>query len=565
MKVKLIITFITLLLISLNLNSQTNDSINTYSFDKLSDKYYEYKSTDSLKAKNLANFYFNKAVKENDTVNAIYGKYYLREVYNKDSIFINYIDSLVNLTKLNPNKIFPAFAYYEKGNLFFDKEIFSQALNNYILSLKHSKSNKNDSLYYIVKQRIGVLKGVSKNYNETKLLYLECLNYYNINKTKIDPNNYFSLFYNLSNIYSKLDKIDSSKIYIDKALKFSSKIKDSILIGYSQHKLSEIEYSFENYEEAIKISKSATPQIIRDENYRILLNNYNLIAKANSKLNNKNEALKYFFLIDSVFNKTKIIHITLKDSYKYLANHYKEKKDLKNQLKYIEKYLKIDSVLNKRDNNLTKTFSKKYDTPKFIAEKEIIISKLKKNISSHKNTKAYLISFLSFILLLFLFQYYKTKKQRNKFEELVSKLKSKKTKISLVEINSKKTQTNIPEDVVNEVLEKLILFEKNPKNFTNNKITLALLATQFGTNTNYLSKIINQQKGSNFTTYLNKLRVNYTLILLEENEIIRKYNIAAIAKEVGFNSSESFSKAFFRETQLNPSYYIKELTKIEKK
>ncbi len=565
MKVKPIITFITLLLIALNLNSQTNDSINTYSFDKLSDKYYEYKFIDSTKAKEYAYLFFNKAIKEKDTLKAIDGKYYISEISKNDSIYINYIDSIIEKTKLKPNKNFPTFAYLEKSNYFLNNEINNESLKNLLLSLKYSKLIKNDSLKYIIKNRLALLKAQSKKHLETKKLLLECLKYYEKKPEKIEENNYFSILISLSTTYSTLKKSDSSIVYLKKALTFSRKIKSEMMIGYCYYRQGAINYNLKNYQKSIINCKKSIPYLIMDENYRIIFIAYSFIAKAHSKLHDKENAFKYNLIIDSLFQKRVIPNETILNSYKYLANHYKEKKDLKNQLKYIEKYLKVDSVLNKRDNNLTKTFSKEYDTPKFIAEKEIIISKLKKNISSHKNTKAYLISFLSFILLLFLFQYYKTKKQRNKFEELVSKLKSKKTKISLVEINSKKTQTNIPEDVVNEVLEKLILFENNPKSFTNNKITLALLATQFGTNTNYLSKIINQQKGSNFTTYLNKLRVNYTLILLQENEIIRKYNIAAIAKEVGFNSSESFSKAFFRETQLNPSYYIKELTKIEKK
>ena len=39
----------------------------------------------------------------------------------------------------------------------------------------------------------------------------------------------------------------------------------------------------------------------------------------------------------------------------------------------------------------------------------------------------------------------------------------------------------------------------------------------------------------------------------------------AIAQEVGFNNSESFSKAFYKKTGIYPSYFIKQLEKENKK
>ncbi len=38
--------------------------------------------------------------------------------------------------------------------------------------------------------------------------------------------------------------------------------------------------------------------------------------------------------------------------------------------------------------------------------------------------------------------------------------------------------------------------------------------------------------------------------------------MVAIAEEAGFNTAESFSKAFFKKTGIKPSYFIKELTEL---
>jgi AraC-like DNA-binding protein len=38
-------------------------------------------------------------------------------------------------------------------------------------------------------------------------------------------------------------------------------------------------------------------------------------------------------------------------------------------------------------------------------------------------------------------------------------------------------------------------------------------------------------------------------------------NMEGIAKEVGFNTAESFSKAFYKRTGMKPSFFINELKK----
>ncbi|WP_172830886.1 AraC family transcriptional regulator [Polaribacter sp. KT 15] len=560
MKIVLHITSFLLFLGNFNTIAQNSKKFENYTFDELSDKYYEYKFTDSIKAKKFANFYFNKAVKEKDTVKAIDGKYYLSEVYKNDSIYINYLDSLISKTKVNPNKMYPTYAYLEKGLFYFHKENKNLSLENWISALKEVEIHGNDSLEFIIKKNIAALNYDNKKFIRTKKLYLECLRYYEKNKLKIEPSNYFSLLINTSKVYLNLENIDSAKIFNEKANKYAKKTNENIFIGYCFYGRGTINFREQNYEGTIENLKKSIPYIVEDENYRILFKVYNLIAKSHTKLNNKNEALKYYFLIDSIYNKTKIPSNKVKNSYNYLSNHYKNKQDLKNQLKYINKYLKVDSILNIRSKNLSKTFTEEYDRPKLIAEKQKIISELNNEVSFYKKSRIYIAIVLILSFILFLYQFRKRKKQEQKFDNLTIKLKNKKVVENSVNSNTN-TQKTLPENIITELLAKLDSFQQQPENFTNNKLTLSILAKELETNSNYLSKVINQKKGCNFSTYLRKLRIDYALDLLEKDTTIRKFSIDAIAKEVGFKNAETFSKAFFKETELNPSFYIKQLKK----
>ena len=130
----------------------------------------------------------------------------------------------------------------------------------------------------------------------------------------------------------------------------------------------------------------------------------------------------------------------------------------------------------------------------------------------------------------------------------------KKEQIKSLKINPKIT-TN--------VLNALERFENN-KEYLDNKITAHNLAKKIGTNTQYLSKIINHYKGGNFSNYLNNLRIEYAINKLSTDKQYMKYTIEAIANEVGFNSSESFSTAFYKKTGIKPSYFRKNFEKVNR-
>ncbi len=560
LKIALQIIISLLFLVNFNVIGQNSENIENYTFDELSDKYYEYKFTDSLKAKKFANFYFKKAIKEKDTVNAIDGKYYLSEVHKNDSIYINYLDSLISKTRSNPNKMYPTYAFLKKGNLFFNNELYNVALKNYILASSNLKKNKNDSLNYLLKIKISTLKNFDHKNSESLKILLECNQYYINNKNKVSDNKHSSVLINISILYAKLKKIDSSNIFINKAIEFAYEKNDNFLKGYCYYLKGRCFFEDGAYKKTILNIKKSIPYLIIDENYRNLSLCYSYIAKSYEKLNKKNNALKYHFLVDSLYFKTKIPSKRVKNSFNYISNHYKNKGDLKNQLRYIEKLIFVDSIQEFVGKNLSKTFTEEYDRPKLIAEKQKIISELNNEVSFYKKSRVYIGLVLIISLIVVLHQFKKRKKQEQKFENLLLKLKNKK-ELKISTTDSTKNQKSLPETIVSELLSKLDSFEKKADNYTNKKLTLSSLAKELETNSNYLSKVINQQKGYNFSTYLRKLRIEYALNLLEKDETIRKYSIDAIAREVGFKNAETFSKAFFKETELNPSYYIKQLDK----
>ncbi|WP_353093330.1 response regulator [Tissierella praeacuta] len=91
------------------------------------------------------------------------------------------------------------------------------------------------------------------------------------------------------------------------------------------------------------------------------------------------------------------------------------------------------------------------------------------------------------------------------------------------------------------------------ENFTQNNLTLNLIAEQLHISQSYLTRIIKQKTGISFTDYLNKLRINMAIkLLLDKNN---DYTINDIANMVGYSSQHYFSRAFKNYMGLSPNQY----------
>lgn len=118
----------------------------------------------------------------------------------------------------------------------------------------------------------------------------------------------------------------------------------------------------------------------------------------------------------------------------------------------------------------------------------------------------------------------------------------------------------VPEEIEQILLQKLNKFEAGKK-FTNPDMSIALLASQFDTNTKYLSEVINRQKGKNFNSYINELRINYIIEKLKTDSVYFNYKVSYLAEESGFSSHSSFATVFKSVTGISPSKFMEFLQK----
>ena len=104
-------------------------------------------------------------------------------------------------------------------------------------------------------------------------------------------------------------------------------------------------------------------------------------------------------------------------------------------------------------------------------------------------------------------------------------------------------------------LNELMEFEKI---YTKKDLTVVVVAKILNTNKSYISQVINEYLGINFSTYVNEYRVKEARRLLTDEQF-RHLTIESIAGDSGFNSVSAFNNAFKKFTGLTPSYYLKSI------
>ena len=231
--------------------------------------------------------------------------------------------------------------------------------------------------------------------------------------------------------------------------------------------------------------------------------------------------------------------------------------------------------------------NKEYDTKKLISEKNKV-----ENLLILRSNIFLLIFIISLgIILFFSIRYYRIKKlYKKRFENIIinSEAEEKKhtqhpaeqitlsetetvainTKISDQDVkdinietpdNQEEYYSKIPELnplLVKSVLAQLEKFEENG-DYLDSQLTQKSLVEELGTNSTYLSRIINTYKGSNFNIYINNLRLNYIINLLRTDAKYLQYDVKKLANICGFSNAESFSDNFYRKFEIKPSYFIK--------
>lgn len=524
---------------------------------------------DTASARIIAINFLNKAKKQNHITKISDGYYMLAQVSNDDIAF-KYLDSIIELTTNANDYDYPGKAYLHKARILGSQGKFNESMDELIKVNSISIANKNIEQQFKTKYYIALLKNELGEFDESRKT-LETVVSYNKMKYEKDKNyeyDYIRSLYAYGNSLNLNGYFDLAHKVNENAIRLSLQSKDSILYKRLLLTSAVSEYSREKYDASL----DSINKLLRISNYsdlsigtQIRIDLY--LGKIYNKKKDFEKSISYLKSSDSLVFKNNYFFPRIRDSYELLIDNFKRKGNKDEQLFYINRLLYVDSILDKNYRYLSKQINNEYSKSNLLAEKQEIIDSLKKNNKS-KIIILLVLSSLSFVLILSLIYNYRKKKiYKDIFLNLIAdtnesnpqKTVNKSANQSEV-VNIGTSDLGISQKIIDDILNCLDEFEEK-EGYLKSNITVSSLSKSFNTNSKYLSKVINTFKDKNFSNYINDLRIKYAIAELKKNPKFRKFTIKAIAQETGFNTTEAFSKSFYKVSGIYPSFFLKQLEK----
>ncbi|WP_299768536.1 AraC family transcriptional regulator [uncultured Dokdonia sp.] len=505
-----------------------------------------------------------KKAKEENNMSVLINSYNYMALRLKDENKLLYSDSIIALKDTYSNSFYPASAYYNKGFYFFNNGNFIKATDNFIKANEYANRYYNKDMIVRSKQSLGLLKKETGDYKQALTLYKENFEFATSGNTNTLSNtDYLEIILSIASTYNELNNYDSISYYNDFGIKESLRLKDTT--KYNDFILNEAKALFnkEKYDRSLNNLIKILPYYKSSNDHANLSFTYYYLAKNYLKLKEDKIAIQFLKKVDSLYiesndarPKTKV-----QESYALLTSYYRDQKQLEDLIIYQDKTIALTNKLHANELYTNKKIVNDYDIPLILANTKKAMDKIKAKEKRTKLLSYFLVVIIIAILIILFYLNTRRKVYKKIFEELISK---KDDTLNLKSIKkekpSTKTTLNIPDTVVSKILTSLEKFEKD-KEYLNSKISIAGLAKSIGTNPNYLSKTVNHFKEMSFSQYINTLRITYAVSSLKNDSIYRKYTLKAIAAEFGFNNTESFSKAFYKETGIKPSFFMRSIEK----
>ncbi|WP_452599700.1 helix-turn-helix domain-containing protein [Pontimicrobium sp. MEBiC01747] len=524
-------------------------------------------------------------------------------LYTKPEKAIPFINSFLELSKKNNEKDKVMMAYGSLGIAYDIMDNVDQCLYYYYKVLSLCESSECE---LTAKYDIGKIFEKRYNYEQALILYEECYalvkkeklvkDYDKIERALAFINNKIGLSdkaikilekkYNkvkeennlksiritrrdLIEVYISNKKLDHVFNLIDIGLKDAKASKNEELQYYLYKFKSEAHIQKEDYNQAIEaINEAVTIANSLGADRFIIESNY-LLALINKNKNRPENTIK---ILEKVLQKKYTTPEVISKSYKLLAESYNAINNAEMSSHYYKKHSEEEQkIKNKGISILNKTH-------------DLSLKELTSEKNKQEQRKWYwsVISIILLLVLLTVFIRNKKVKSKNKilFNNLMLKIKAleeHKTKIEVNQSSTLNTITNEPSiaieeekdestyiidnEKVKEIITKLEKLEKQ-NYFLRQDCTLHNMAKRLKTNTSYLSKIVNTTYNKSFSVYINELRINYVLLELKNNKQLRSYSVKAISQEIGYKSTDSFTKYFKQATGITPAVYIKKVSNL---
>lgn len=493
-----------------------------------------------------------------------------------------------------------AKAFLKKGNIYYMKGGFADALKAYFNGLRIIKTCKNQHGIGRFYNNIANVYCMFNDYNKAYAYYNTGYKY--CNKLR-DRQNEYKIFTNLTILNVQLGKTREARkcFYMSERLK-DKKNKVNNFMGRFNYGL--ILIAEKNYVHAVSNFKrllSYSLDVGMEPSH--LCSVYEKLYKSYMKLGERDSMLKYIQLCENTSVKHGINYFYL-DVLLDHADYFDAQGDYKSASRYRARYQKDrDSVYNMNDFERVKNEQLLYEKDKYdryIASLNEREKERVQTISAQRRTLA-AVSAVTLIVGLLLLVVYRQKKRIDKSynnlfvvnrnfvsnqEIMRQRLQDASTQIKDLEGETERLRTllsNYDDDVVSTVEEKfsapsddmtckskqsmmnddmrrklldsVIDIMENTTEYCRPDFSLARLAVLVGSNNRYVSLVIHDTFHKSFKNYVNDYRIHLACLRMSDTAGYGSYTLNAIAESVGFKSYTTFVELFRKTVGITPSMY----------
>lgn len=523
------------------------------------------------RAVEASNTFILKAKKEDDKKKEWQGVHALGKSYERHQEFDKAqekYEKALNIAQENKFEEEVVGSYFLGASIQLGLSNASKAMEILETALKLAEEIESDYWEEYVLQFLSYIHIISGDYQKSIQIQKKAILIYK-NKpidsaftSTIKNENLIQRYSQLSGSFLKIEKADSAKHYAKLISSLIAKEDDCSerILYLTQAKIDFFEKKYSeaknNYLAASKICDPNSPI----DNLRMSGD----LGKVALAQENYKEAIEYLQKGLDDYGVKPSEEGFMDNYYKLLADSYKGAGNDEKAIYYFEKYINSTSEYDKIKSEV-KASTKAQEIEKFKNELKILEAQ-KVEKQTYLNYLFLGASLIILGLLFLLLKFYRNKKANEiKFQKLLAKIEAAPTPDEIIdtkdEVLEETNSSDVSEEIKTQILEGLKKLEKQ-EYFLKQDCNSYNVAKKINTNTSYLSKVINSHYGKNFNTYINDLRINYTIVRLKNDVIFRSYSIQSIAEEVGYKSADSFTKYFKKDTGLNPSFYIKEIKNI---
>lgn len=492
-----------------------------------------------------------------------------------------------------------AMAYLKKGNILYMKGNYAGALSAYFSGLRIyndcKAKHEGGRFYNNIANIYCVFGDYAKGLSYYKKGYEFCHKYG-------DKANAYKILANMTKVNIIKGNTSSARKYY----KMSEKVKNPSDKGNcytSIFNLGFILMSEKNYREAINTYNELLDYAVENKmNPRYLCSAYEQLYKNYMSIGDRDSTLKYMHLCESTAVKHGILHVYLEVLIKY-ADYYDSMGNYKVASRYRTRYQREkDSIYDTHEFDAVKNEQTLYEMDKYdkyIASLNAREKERLQTISRQRLTIAGVTVVTAVIGVLLLLVYRQKGKidksyndlfvinrdfvkqqefTRQRMLELSNRLKSSEAELAALrasqehsdgageapdtavattadDADGKNKTLAISEDMRRKQLDAVIDVMENSTEFCSSDFSLARLASLVGSNSKYVSLVINDTFHKTFKNYVNDYRIRLACLRMADTGTYGSYTLNAIAESVGFKSYTTFVELFRKVVGITPSMY----------